>query len=151
MKVTALKHAKERLNERINSLLSIRSVIRAIKNKTIKRVANLPNSRILIYGKVDGCPVKVVFSTKNKKIITFLPFNYEYEFEFIAPDGNDVYRIIIYPDCYMVTGDKRRLTKFMAWDSLAEGWKMVALSDQFNFTTVFNAAWGHYNTQQRRR
>ena len=139
-------HAIGRLynRERVSIPTSVDTVLLALQNNKFVTVKKSTNTRNLLYGVVNGCPMKIIYSKRTKKIITFLPIQYPYclkwkEYEF----NNKKYRIKIYPDCYLETDDSRMLTKFEVFDPIEGVWKPKKKSENV-FGVIFLYAWNEY-------
>lgn len=137
-----INHAVQRLYERVTAPEKTLNNILKIGIEDLNPVKKKTRTRTICYGKIEEIPIKLIYSKKTKKIITVLPFNYDYEFEFSIKFKNNVYRIIIYPDCYMETENPYLMTVLEKVDDTGN-WKPIKKTTLFK--QLFNLAWEQYN------
>jgi hypothetical protein len=138
------EHAKKRLKERVQYPIAIESITKAIKTKTLLPIKRESISRTIYYGMVENCPIKLVYSKTLKKIITILPLEYDYSFNFITQLNDYIYSITIFPDCYIETENPSMLTVFKKFDNLLCNWGLCKKSTKENFHDIFSLAWEGY-------
>jgi hypothetical protein len=143
-KVRFIKHAKERLRERCTSIISHIRIAEAIRKGECHSVKKLTNTRSLYYLKIDNTPIKVIYQKKEAKIITLLPLNYEYETEFFEINENgNLYRIKLFPDCYIETHNPSMMTIFEKFTSETNEWLIYNKRNE-TFLNIFKNTWNEY-------
>ena len=138
--IKILDHAKKRINERVDSSISIQDIQsvltrRGITSGRVTFARKDTNSRTIIYGETEKGPFKAVYSRKHKLIITILPMKYIFKTDWIYINYNQKqYRMILYPDCYMETKNPKMMTKFEIFED--NYWLLCGRKEPL-FTEIF--------------
>lgn len=146
-KVRFKSHAKDRLCERVNCPISHKTIAKEIGLDKHFSVKKLTNSRTLCYVVIDGTPVKIVYSKSCKKVVTILPFKFDYQYDFDMEVNGNSFRITIFPDCFMETDNPYLLTRFYKLDN-AGAWSKCKMSCDTPFQIIFQSAWEKYNLEK---
>ena len=147
------RHLIKRIKERISSVIPIKELEGNLNHSRIMFAKKLTKTRSLGYMVINNVPVKFIYSKISKKIITVFKIYHDFEFpvdgylEFHSCEEDDKsYRLKLYPDAYIETGDPRALTIFETLENneWTEQKKMGEI-----FFKLFLVAWGHYEQTKK--
>jgi len=151
-------HAVERFFERTALNITKKDIVKAIDNNQIIYFKRVNTTRSMAYIHVKNEVIKTVMHRKKDKIITILPwrsiFQYTIEVQIFKYD-NKVYRVNLFPDCYLETKKPNALTKiFERYDykdilkgTKIGGWKPKRY-DHPQFNEIFNIAWSFFEIDE---
>lgn len=143
-------HATERFFERTALNITKKDIAKAIDNNQITYFKRINSTRSMAYIHVKKEVIKAVMHRKKDKIITILPwrsiFHYTVEMQ-ILKYNNKIYRINIFPDCYLETKKPNALTKIFEDQHEREIWKKIR-HDHPLFDELFNISWSFFQTDE---
>jgi len=146
-------HAVERFFERTALNITKKDIVKAIDNNQIIYFKRVNTTRSMAYIHVKNEVIKTVMHRKKNKIITILPwrsiFQYTIKIQVFKYD-NKIYRVNLFPDCYLETKKPNALTKI--WERIPyfddkEGWKPIRY-DHPLFNELFNIAWSFFEIDE---
>ena len=146
-------HAVERFFERTALNITKKDIVKAIDNNQIIYFKRVNVTRSMAYIHVKNEVIKTVMHRKKNKIITILPwrsiFQYTIKIQVFKYD-NKIYRVNLFPDCYLETKKPNALTKI--WERIPyfddkEGWKPIRY-DHPLFNELFNIAWSFFEIDE---
>ena len=146
-------HAVERFFERTALNITKKDIVKAIDNNQIIYFKRINVTRSMAYIHVKKEVIKTVMHRKKNKIITILPwrsiFQYTIKIQVFKYD-NKIYRVNLFPDCYLETKKPNALTKI--WERIPyfddkEGWKPIRY-DHPLFNELFNIAWSFFEIDE---
>jgi hypothetical protein len=150
-------HAVERFFERTALNITKKDIVKAIDNNQIIYFKRINVTRSMAYIHVKKEVIKTVMHRKKDKIITILPwqsiFQYTIETQIFKYD-NKVYRVNLFPDCYIETKKPNALTKIFEKHDYFEGMKIGykrIRHDHPLFDELFNIAWSFFQTDEDHR
>jgi len=150
-------HAVERFFERTALNITKKDIVKAIDNNQIIYFKRINVTRSMAYIHVKKEVIKTVMHRKKDKIITILPwqsiFQYTIETQIFKYD-NKVYRVNLFPDCYLETKKPNALTKIFEKHDYFEGMKIGykrIRHDHPLFDELFNIAWSFFQTDEDHR
>lgn len=146
-------HVLKRIKERVGTHINPSKIEGNLKHEDIIFIKKVSCSRSIGYLIIDNTPIKIVYGKECKKVITVLPLNYDFEFPkgeewFKTEYNNKLYRMKIFPDCYIETENKRTMTKFEIQNRETMEWKEKKYVNDI-FTHIFNAVWKQYEDYKR--
>jgi hypothetical protein len=141
-------HSSERFFERTALNITKKDVAKAITSNQIIKFKRVNVTRSMAYIHAKGEVIKVVIHRKKDKIITILPwrsiFHYRIKIQ-IFRYQNKIYRINLYPDCYLETKKPNAMTRIFELQGKSlyddqESYKRIR-HDHPLFNEIFNIAW----------
>jgi len=146
-------HSKERLKQRYDGLnnLKMKEISEHLRNRNLIFVKKLTLSRTLAYIEKEGEAIKVIVRKKDNSAVTVLPLMYDYSFgpKEILFEGI-LYKIIIYPDCFIETKNPRTMTKFYILDPHTNVWVDYKKTKE-PFEAIFKTIWSEYETKTKEK
>jgi len=153
-------HAVERFFERTALNITKKDIVKAIDNNQIIYFKRINVTRSMAYIHVKKEVIKTVMHRKKDKIITILPwqsiFQYTIETQIFKYD-NKVYRVNLFPDCYLETKKPNALTKIFEkndWFDILQGTKIgykKIRHDHPLFNELFGIAWSYFQADEDHR
>jgi hypothetical protein len=147
-------HAIERFFERTVLNITKKDIVKAISNKQIIYFKRINVTRSMAYISVKKEVLKTVMHRKKDKIITILPWKSIFQYTIkiqIFKYENKIYRINLFPDCYLETKKPNALTKMFEYQGKdiyqEDRWKKVR-HDHPLFNELFNIAWSFFQTDE---
>jgi hypothetical protein len=134
-----IPHAIERFFERTDLEVTRNQIIKAIENGNIVYAKRLTASKSLAYALVGENVIKLIVSKNTKKVMSIIPWKSVFKYTVTTNIHEDIYKIIVFPDCYMETGCPHALTKIYKIHS--DGAKEPIPYNHPNFNSLFNGAW----------
>lgn len=144
-------HSTERFFERTALNITKKDISKAITNNQITHFKRINVTRSMAYLKVKDEVLKIVIHRKKNKIITILPwksiFHYRIHVQIIRFQ-NRIFRINLYPDCYLETRKPNAMTKIFEYhgtDQRNENkiYKKIR-HDHPLFEQIFYVAWNFF-------
>jgi len=143
-------HAVERFFERTALNITKKDIVKAIDNNQIIYFKRVNTTRSMAYIHVKNEVIKTVMHRKKNKIITILPwrsiFQYTIKIQVFKYD-NKIYRVNLFPDCYLETKKPNALTKIFEDHHNQEIWKPIRY-DHPLFNELFNIAWSFFEIDE---
>jgi len=147
-------HAVERFFERTALNITKKDIVKAINNNQIIYFKRVNVTRSMAYIHVKKEVIKTVMHRKKNKIITILPwksiFQYVIEIQ-VLRNENKIYRVSLFPDCYLETKKPNALTKIWEKHDYFEGQKIGYKKiphDHLKFDEIFNIAWSFFEIDE---
>jgi hypothetical protein len=143
-------HAVERFFERTALNITKKDIVKAIDNNQIIYFKRVNVTRSMAYIHVKKEVIKTIMHRKKNKIITILPwrsiFQYTIKIQVFKYD-NKIYRVNLFPDCYLETKKPNALTKIFEDHYNQEIWKPIGY-DHPLFNELFNIAWSFFEIDE---
>jgi len=144
-------HSSERFFERTALNITKKDITKAIINNQIIKFKRINISRSMAYIKVKKEVIKIVIHRRKNKIITILPwksiFHYKIHIK-IFKYNNRVFRVNLYPDCYLETKKPNAMTKIFEYHGVNQynGEKIYKKiqHDHPLFLPIFEIAWSFF-------
>jgi hypothetical protein len=157
-------HSIERFFERTALNITKKDVAKAITNNQILPFKRVNATRSMAYIHVKKEIIKTVIHRKKNKIITILPWNSIFQYNIkiqISKYDNIIYKVNLFPDCYLETKTTNALTKMyekIIYMSNGEfGYEKMRYNHSL-FNEIFGIAWtflqadeDHCNIQNERK
>jgi len=140
------KHLNTRLF-RIQAPISKHDIKRAIDRNDYKSIKKVSVARRLAYVTIDKYIIKIIMDRNTKDIITIIPMNYQYKKEYKILLNENLYKLTLFPDCYIETSDCRMLTSLHVFDNKLCEWELIKLKGKI-FQSLFNICWYCYNKNE---
>lgn len=146
-------HSTERFFERTVMNITKRDIVKALTNNQVVYFKRVNTTRSMAYIHVKKEIIKAIIHRKKNKIITILPWNsiFQYTIEIqIMKYDNKIYRINMFPDCYLETKKNNALTKMferIPYINNKEGWKPMRY-DHPLFGELFGIAWSYFQADK---
>lgn len=146
-------HSTERFFERTALNITKKDISKAITNNQITHFKRINVTRSMAYLKVKDEVLKTVIHRKKNKIITILPwksiFHYRIHVQ-IMRFQNRIFRVNLYPDCYLETRKPNAMTKIFEYHGRDQRngnsiYKKIR-HDHPLFEQIFNIAWSFFET-----
>ena len=141
-------HSTERFFERTALNVTKKDIVKAVTNNQIVPFKRINATRSMCYIHARKEMIKTIMHRKKNKIITILPWKSinKFKMEFpVKKYNNKIFRVNIFPDCYLETASRHSLTKI--YEKIhTEG---LELYDQMNynhplFDEIFDIAWCNF-------
>jgi hypothetical protein len=138
-------HAEQRMQlpERISQDVTKEDIISTIKSGNFTFARRESNTRSLIYGETNNEePFKAIYSRKDDMVITFLPICHTFKtnwFYFLF--RKNVYRLQLFPDCYLESDNPNIMTKFELWIPREQIFEETTKRGEV-FIPLFDLVWG---------
>ena len=144
-------HSTERFFERTALNVTKKQIAKAITNNQIVYFKRVNATRSMAYIHVNSEVIKTVMHRKKDKIITILPWKsiYQYTVEIkIKKFNNKIYRMNLFPDCYLETNRPNALTKMFQYHGKdiyynQKGYKKIQF-DHPQYNEIFRIAWDYF-------
>lgn len=148
-------HAIERFFERTALNITKKDIVKAINNNQIIYFKRINVTRSMAYIHVKKEIIKTVMHRKKNKIVTILPWNsiFQYTIEIrVMKYDNKIYRINIFPDCYLETKKPNALTKIFEYHGKEyyqeqKVWKKM-YHDHPLFNELFGIVWSYFQADE---
>ena len=145
-------HSTERFFDRTALNITKKQISKAITNNQIVPFKRINVTRSMTYIHVSKEVIKTVMHRKKNKIITILPWKsiFQFNMEFsVKKYNNKIFKVNIFPDCYLETANIHSLTKIYERVNYADG---LFGYDQMNynhplFKEIFNIAWCNFTVE----
>jgi len=148
-------HSVERFFERTALNITKKDIVKAIDSNQIIYFKRVNVTRSMAYIHVKKEVIKVIIHRKKDKIITILPwksiFHYRVKIQ-ISKFQNRIYRINLFPDCYLETKLPNAMTKIFEYQGKSlyddqDSYKKVQY-DHPLFNEIFNIAWSFFEIDE---
>ena len=148
-------HSTERFFERTALNITKKDIVKAITNNQIVKFKRINVTRSMAYIHAKREVIKVVIHRKKDKIITILPwksiFHYRVEIQ-ISKFQNRIYRINLYPDCYLETKKPNAMTKIFEYQGKSlyddqDTYKRIRHNHPL-FEQIFYIAWSFFEINE---
>lgn len=157
-------HSTERFFERTGLSATKKQIAKAITNNQLIPFKRINATRSMTYIHVKKEVIKTVMHRKKNKIITILPWNSIFQYNIkiqISKYDNRIYKVSLFPDCYLETKTTNALTKIyerVIYMSNGEfGYEKIRYNHPL-FNEIFGIAWtflqadeSHCNIQKERK
>lgn len=148
-------HAIERFFERTALNITKKNIVKAINNNQIIYFKRINVTRSMAYVHVKKEIIKTVMHRKKNKIVTILPWNSIFQYTIkiqVMKYDNKIYRVNLFPDCYLETKKLNALTKIFEHHGIdsywnQEGWKIIT-HDHPLFDELFGIAWSYFQADE---
>jgi len=148
-------HSTERFFERTALNITKKDIVKAITNNQIVKFKRINVTRSMAYIHAKREVIKVVIHRKKDKIITILPwksiFHYRIKIQ-ILKFQNRIYRINLYPDCYLETRKPNAMTKIFEYQGKSlyddqDTYKRIRHNHPL-FEQIFYIAWSFFEINE---
>jgi hypothetical protein len=148
-------HSIERFFERTALNITKKDISKALTNNQITHFKRINVTRSMAYLKVKDEVIKIVIHRKKNKIITILPwksiFHYRIKIQ-IMKFQNRIFRVNLYPDCYLETRKPNAMTKIFEYHGKDQRngnniYKKIR-HDHPLFEQIFYIAWSFFETEE---
>lgn len=146
-------HSVERFFERTALNITKKDISKAITNNQIIYFKRINVTRSMAYVHVKKEVIKTIMHRKKDKIITILPWRSIFQYIIkiqVFKYNSRIYRVNLFPDCYLETKKPNALTKIfekvLHMDGKT-GWQKVQ-HDHPSFDELFNIAWSFFQTDE---
>jgi hypothetical protein len=143
-------HAVERFFERTALNITKKDIVKAIENNQIIYFKRVNTTRSMAYIHVKNEVIKTVMHRKKDKIITILPWRSIFQYTIkiqVFKYQNKIYKVNLFPDCYLETKKPNALTKIFEDNYNQEIWKPIR-HDHPLFDELFNIAWSFFEIDE---
>ena len=106
-------HSTERFFERTTLNVTKKDIVKAILNNQVTPFKRVNATRSMCYIHARKEIIKTIMHRKKNKIITILPWKSIFQFKMEFPVhkyNNKIFRINVFPDCYLETANRHSLT-----------------------------------------
>ena len=126
-------HSIERFFERTFMNTTKKDITKAIKNNQIIYFKRINSTRSMAYIHAKKEIIKIIIHRRKGKIITILPWNSIFQYTIkiqVLKYDNKIYRVNLFPDCYLETKKPNALTKIFEYHGIdaywnQEGWMKI--------------------------
>lgn len=148
-------HSAERFFERTALNITKKDIAKALTNNQVIYFKRVNVTRSMAYIHVKKEIIKAIIHRKKDKIITILPWNSIFQYTIkiqVMKYDNKIYRVNLFPDCYLETKKPNALTKIFEYHGVdaywtQEGWMKIR-HDHPLFDELFGIAWSYFQADK---